>query len=173
MHQKPTLTTQQSNLINNLQQLEEKSNQINHILDSPITDEEVRSNVKLLKNNKTAASDKIKNEMIRHSVDYMCSTYTKLFNLILKAGIFPDAWRVGSLTPIFKSGNISDTNNYRGICVSSCLGKFVSSILNQRLLNNVEKNSLLHESQIGFMPGYRTSDLIFSLRTIIDKYVKA
>ena len=34
-------------------------------------------------------------------------------------------------------------------------------------------NSLLHKSQIGFMPGHRTSDHLFSLRTIIDKYVKA
>lgn len=60
LHKKTTLTTEQSNLENNLQQLEENSNQINDILNSPITNEEIRSSVKLLKNNKAAASDKIK-----------------------------------------------------------------------------------------------------------------
>ena len=121
---------------------------------------------------KAAASDRIKNEMIRHSIDSMCSVYIKLFNLILKSGIFPDTWCVGSLTPIFKNGDISDTNNYRGICVSSCLGKFFTLILNRRLLNYVQQHSLLHNSQIGFMPGNRTTDHIFSLRTIVDRYVK-
>ena len=33
-------------------------------------------------------------------------------------------------------------------------------------------NSLLHNSQISFLPGHRTSDHIFSLQTIIDRYVK-
>ena len=32
-------------------------------------------------------------------------------------------------------------------------------------------NNTLHPSQIGFVPGNRTSDHIFSLRTLIDKYV--
>ena len=37
------------------------------------------------------------------------------------------------ITPIFKSGNRSDPSNYRGICVSSCLGKLFCCILNTRL----------------------------------------
>jgi len=172
LHQKPSLSTDQSALEHNLPHLEKNNSQLNDILNLPINDEEIRTCVALLKNNKAAASDRIRNEMIRHSIDSMCSVYTKLFNLILKSGVFPDEWCVGSLTPIFKSGDVSDTNNYRGICVSSCLGKFFTAILNRRLLNYVQQNSFLHNSQIGFMPNNRTTDHIFSLRTIIDRYVK-
>ena len=71
----------------------------------------------------------------------------------------------------FKSGDKSDTNNYRGICVSSCLGKLFTSILNQRLLKFTQKHKLLHNSQIGFMPKQRTSDHIFTLRCLVDRYV--
>ena len=50
-----------------------------------------------------------------------------------------------------KNGTKSDPSNYRGICVSSCLGKLFCSILNQRLLEHVESLEILHKSQIGFL----------------------
>ena len=109
--------------------------------------------------------------MIKHSFNVMLPVYSKLFNLVLQSGFYPDTWCVGSLTPIFKSGDRADPSNYRGICVSSCLGKFFSIILNQRLLNFTQKNNILHNSQIGFMPNFRTSDHIFTLRTLIDQHV--
>ena len=58
-----------------------------------------------------------------------------------------------------------------GICVTSCLGKLFSAVLNNRLLAYLRDHSLIHPSQIGFLKGSRTSDHIFSLRTLIDKYV--
>ena len=65
----------------------------------------------------------------------------------------------------------SDPSNYLGICVSSCLGKLFCSILNGRLLENDTSHNILHKSQIGFLPKHRTADHVFTLRTMIDKYV--
>ena len=157
-----------------LKQLEEDNRNDNNdnILNEQISEEEILTCAKLLKNNKAAFNDKIRNEMIRHSIEFLLPVYSKLFNLILDSGIYPDTWCVGSITPIFKSGDRNDPNNYRGICVSSCLGKFFTLIMNKRLLNFAAKNDLLHKSQIGFLPNHRTTDHIFTLRTIIDKYVK-
>jgi hypothetical protein len=76
------------------------------------------SAAKTLKNNKSAYSDKIKNEMLKHSVKILLKLYHKLFNLVLKTGHFPDQWCDGLITPIFKSGDKTDPNNYRGICVT-------------------------------------------------------
>ena len=53
----------------------------------------------------------------------------------------------------------------------SCLSKFFCTVLNDRLISFMEKNGLIHNSQIGFMPSHRTSDHIFTIRCIIDKYV--
>ena len=58
---------------------------------------------------------------------------SKLFNLILEAGIYPDIWTNGMISAIFKSGEKSDPSNYRGICVTSCVGKLFCFILNTRL----------------------------------------
>ena len=54
------------------------------------------------------------------------------------------------ITQILKSGSRSNPENYRGICVSSCLGKFFCSIMNNRLLHYCEKKNIIHPSQIGF-----------------------
>ena len=35
----------------------------------------------------------------------------------------------------------------------------------------VREKKLLHPSQIGFLPGHRTADHVFTLRTLIDKHV--
>ena len=44
--------------------------------------------------------------------------------------------------------------------------------LNQRLLEHVMSFNTLHKSQIVFLPSNRTTDRVFTLRTLIlDKYV--
>ena len=83
----------------------------------------------------------------------------------------PQTWRCGLITPIYKSGGRSDPSNYRGICVWSCLGKLFCSILNRRLLEHVTSHNILHKSQIRFLPKNCTADHVFTLRTLIDKYV--
>ena len=77
----------------------------------------------------------------------------------------------GLITPIFKSGVRNDPTNYRGICVSSCLGQLFRSILNQRLMEHVNSSNILHNSQTGFLPNNRTADHVLTLRTLIAKYV--
>ena len=83
----------------------------------------------------------------------------------------PQTWCGGLITPIYKSGGRSDPASYRGICVSSCLGKLFCSILNQRLLEHIKSHNILHNSQIGFLPKNRTADHVLTLRTLVDKYV--
>jgi len=155
---------------NELQRLEQEKDQFNS-LDQVITEQEIRQAVKKLKNKKSPFSDRIRNEMIKASLETLMPLYVKLFNLILKSGQMPDIWCQGLITPIYKSGDKNDPANYRGICVSSCLGKLFCSILNQRLYSYFEEHKILHNSQIGFLPENRTADHVFTLRTLLDKYV--
>ncbi len=94
-----------------------------------------------------------------------------MFNDVLCVGFFPEIWNKGLISPIHKSGDKLDPNNYQGICVNSNLGKVLCSILNTRLLHFLMKHNALSKCQIGFLPKCRTSDHIFTLQTLIDKYV--
>ena len=122
----------QHDTLQNLDMLENQENQMN-ILDDPITENNILIAAKKLKNKKSAYSDKIKNEMIKSSAQILLCGYHKLFNPILQLGSFPDQWCEGLITPTFKSGEKNDTNNYRGICVTSCLSTFFCIIINERL----------------------------------------
>ena len=106
-----------------------------HDLDKPITEEELLTATRKLKSKKAVYSDKIRNEMIKLGANIAPQSFLKVFNKILESGRFPETWMEGLITPIYKSGNSLDPNNYRGICVSSCMGKLFCSILNTRLMD--------------------------------------
>ena len=151
------LNLHQEAVINELRSLEDATTH-SHSLDYLITELEMRTAAKKLKNNKSPFSDKIKNEMIKSSLNELMPVYLKLFNAVLSSGTMPQTWCGGLITPIFKSGTKNDPSNYRGICISSCLGKLFCSILNQRLLEHVQSLDILHKSQIGFLANNRTAD---------------
>ena len=104
-----------------------------------------------------------------------CSNYNllnelkKVFNLVLDSGCYPENWNRGM---ICKSGPKYDPSNYRGITLTSCLGKLFSTLLHIRIENEVEKKKLLSQSQAGFRKNYRTTDHIMTLFTSIKKSLR-
>lgn len=151
LHSKSPLGPIQQSIMNDLNFLELQKEQFPS-LDYLITGNEIFIAAKKLQNNKSAFSDKRKNEMIKASIQEMMPMYLKLLNSILTSGIMPNTWCRGLITPIYKSGGRNEPSNYRAICISSCLEKLVCSILNQRLLERVNSRNILHNSQIGFLP---------------------
>ena len=74
------------------------------------------------------------------------------------------------ITPVHKKGSKTNPDNYRGISLMSCFAKYFLAILNQRLLKFVIVNKILSKSQLGFLPGNRTSDALLILHNLIDYY---
>ena len=94
----------------------------------------------------------------------------KLFNLIFMKGTFPKAWNESFITLTHKKGNKSNNSNYRGISITSNLGKLFNKIIHARLLKFIGSNNLMCENQIGFKENCRTADCIFSLKSLVDHY---
>ena len=55
------------------------------------------------------------------------------------------------------------------ITLNSCMSKLFTYILNKRITLLCEEEGLIDYNQIGFRKGFRTSDHIFTLKTLIDK----
>ena len=141
-------------------------------LNFQITRIETKRAISKLKNNKAAGNDKILNEFIKTGQETLIPVITKLFNSIFSSGLYPENWNMNILSPIYKKGDRNNPENYRGISISSNLSKLFCSILNNRLINFLNKNSIIPLNQIGFRKGFRTSDHIMVLKTLIDKYIK-
>ena len=63
---------------------------------------------------------------------------------------------------------LTDLNNYRGITLSSVTEKLLVGMLNEGLTKFVENFKIVNENKVGFRKGYRTTDHIFTLFSVID-----
>jgi exonuclease III len=143
----------------------------NGILDTEITCEEIANVVRNLSAGKAPGPDGVMNEHLK-SVMYILQPYMcSLFNAILCSGNFPEAWCEAIISPLHKKGDAGNPNNYRGISLSSVIGKVFTKVLNNRLQRWCEFEDKLHEEQIGYRSGYSTSDNIFVLQSLCQKYM--
>ena len=72
------------------------------------------------------------------------------------SGEFPEIFKISKVTPIFKSGSLSELGNYRPIAVISPFSKVLERLVYDQLVSYLEKECLLFNFQFGFRKGYST-----------------
>ena len=87
-------------------------------------------------------------------------------NNALAKGQVPDQWKLSNIVPVPKKGDLTEADNYRGISLTSIVGK----TLNRMILNRVKPclEKLLRDNQNGFRPGRSTTSHILALRRILE-----
>ena len=79
----------------------------------------------------------------------------------------PEEWRRSVFIPIYKSkGDAQCCGKYRVIKLMSNTIKILKKIIEARLSNRVE----VSKQQYGFVPGKETTDAMFVLRMLMEKY---
>ena len=136
-------------------------------LDFRFTNDEIRKALDKLKHGKAVGIDIVSNEMLKASGQFLTDIYCQLFNAILQNSHYPKSWKTGMIVNLFKDGNACDSNNYRGLTINSCLGKVFNSVINNRLIEFLDKNNIIDNKQIGFKRKARTSDHIFIVNALI------
>ena len=95
----------------------------------------------------------------------------KLFNKCLKESCFPDCWKVSSMVPVFKNvGERSTAKNYRSVSLLSVLSKVFKKLVNNRIVDHLEKCGLFSDFQYGFRSSQSTADL---LTVVTDRIARA
>ena len=130
--------------------------------------EELQIALKDLKNNKTSSFDKITNEILKISGKIYKDAFLHLF----KTAFYPNLWKKDILSPIHKSDEKDDPNNFRGISLSSCFGKLFTKMLKNRLQSFIDEKGLISKNQGSGKTGSRTSDHLMVIKYLIDKHVK-
>lgn len=92
-----------------------------------------------------------------------------LFNLSLSSGVFPDRWKVSSVSPIPKGGDSTQITNYRPISITSVIPKMFESIISKKLIP-IFKNIIIDE-QHGFMSSRSTcTNLLVLQHYLLDAF---
>ena len=78
---------------------------------------------------------------------------TILFKRSFEAGRIPDDWREAIVAPIFKKGSKLKAENYRPVSLTNIVGKLMERVVKNDLMEYVERNNILSNSQHGFRAG--------------------
>ena len=132
---------------------------------------EIRRAIGKLKSDRSGGPNGLCIEMFKFVIDDIIQFLVLLFHNIYNTGLFPEDWCESIISPIHKSGPTNNTENYRGIAFINCLCKIFMSILTTRLTDWAETQNVIDESQAGFRKGYNTIDNIFSLQSVVQKYL--
>ncbi|KAK3551899.1 hypothetical protein QTP70_031557 [Hemibagrus guttatus] len=132
-----------------------------------IRKDEVRKALKRMKSGKAVGPDDLLVEVWKCLGEAAVEFLASLFNRVLESERMPEEWRRSVLVPIFKNkGDVQSCSKYRGIKLMSHTMKVWERVVEARLRKVVE----ICEQQYGFMPRKSTTDAIFALRILMEKY---
>ena len=136
----------------------------------PILREEVEAAVKSLRPGKSAGVDNIPAELLQAGGETMIDVLLNICNKICQTGEWPTPWTRSLVITLPKKGNLLQCQNYRTISLISHASKVMLKILLNRLTPQAE--TIIAEEQAGFRPRRSTTEQIFSLRILCERYLQ-
>ena len=125
--------------------------------------------VKALKMGKSAGVDNIPAELVQAGGEAMIDILTAICNKIWKTGEWPTTWTQSLVITFPKKGNLQLCQNYRTISLISHPSKVMLKIILNRLQPHAEE--IIAEEQAGFRAGRSTTEQIFNLMILCEKYL--
>ena len=136
---------------------------------------EIISLIDNLNNKKSSGYDSISNKILKETKNTIVPYLETLFNKCIQSGIFPEAYKIAQVIPLFKGGDNTNPNSYRPISLLPAIGKLFEKLLAKRLIKFLVKYNLFSEHQFGFRAKFSTEyaaiDLYEKLLYNLDKGV--
>lgn len=141
----------------------------NSALDADIEEHEVRCALAALNCKSAAGPDGVHNKALRNLGDYEVTKLTAYYNKCWRAGQIPRQWKQARTVLIPKPGKPPNLENLRPISLTSCVGKVLEHVLNNRWQRHLETTNTYPDSMIGFRNGLCTQDAMLLIqKDILD-----
>ncbi|BHF67014.1 hypothetical protein SprV_0301003700 [Sparganum proliferum] len=103
-----------------------------------------------LKESKSPGPDEIPAKILKELAGELSKPLSMLFYTSFETGYLPPDWKSAWITPLYKGGSRVSANNYRPVSLTSICCKIMEKIVKQQLMQFLEQNHLLSDSQHGF-----------------------
>ena len=134
----------------------------------PITIDMVKKAISKMKSGKAAGPSGIVVEMIKAAGDTGATMIRDLATAIICDGKVPTDWEESFIVCLYKGkGDALDRGNYRGLKLTEQAMKILERIVDGLIRQVVS----IDDSQFGFVPGRGTTDAIFVVRQLQEKYL--
>ena len=130
--------------------------------------EKVSKAINKMKLGKAAGVSELTAEMLKASGDIGAGLVTELVNAIIAEDAIPGDWQRSIIVNVYKGkGDALDRGNYRGIKLLDQVMKVMERVLEEMIRDRIN----IDDMQFGFMPGKGTTDAIFVVRQLQEKYI--
>ena len=135
----------------------------------PITTDMVKKAISQMKAGKAPGPSGIVVEMIRAAGDMGASMIRDLTIAIIRDGKVPSDSEQSFIVCLYKGkGDALERSNYRGLKLTEQVMKIL-----ERIVDGIRQLVSIDDSQFGFVPGRGTTDAIFVVRQLQEKYLAA
>ena len=107
--------------------------------------------------------------VIKHCAQVLAPVLCNIYNNCIKAGSFPNALKLGKITPVYKKGSKDDIKNYRLVSTLPIFGKIFEKTLYSRIYNFMMSKNVIYEAQFGFRTNHSTCHAIQHSVDFINK----
>ena len=134
-----------------------------------ITYSDVKCAITKAKSGKAAGPSGVVGEMLKASGDVGIQWVTDLCNSIVQEGRVPNDWKKSWMVNVYKGkGDALECGSYRGIKLLDHVMKVLERVIEKKVRSKVSINDM----QFGFRPGRGTTDAIFIVRQIQERYLE-
>src|SRR5207245_3229491 len=134
-----------------------------------ITCQEVRVALEDMKSGKASGPSGVVTEMLKAAGEIVIEWMTDLFNAVVREGKVPADWCKSWMISIYKGkGDAMECGSYRGIKLLEHAMKVFERVIEARVRDKIDK---IDNMQFGFSPGKGTTDAIFIVRQLQEKYL--
>jgi len=131
---------------------------------------EVENAIRKLKNNKSAGSDLIHAEQLKHGPKILYSCIANIYNNIAKTGKFPSEIKKGILIPLHKNGKEKGKiENLRPIILLNMIRKILAIIMITRIYDKIDAE--IPVTQTAYRPGRSTTENVFTFKVLTEKAI--
>ena len=130
-----------------------------------VTDSEILKFIKEAPS-KTCSIDPCPTHIVKQCIDILLPSLTKLVNLSLKDGIFPNPFKQAILTPLLKKSTLSneDLKSYRPVSGLSFLSKLVQRIVAAQIRSHMDSHDLGNTFQSAYKVGHSTETVLLCIK---------
>ena len=100
---------------------------------TPTSADEILKLIDDLDENKSTGSDGISCHLIKLTKFIVAPLLVNLFNACMYTSVFPNAFKIAEVIPLFKGGNMHILGNYRPISLLPIFGKLLEKVIASRL----------------------------------------
>jgi len=105
--------------------------------------------------------------VLKRSAKILAPVIARLFNNSIEACKFPNEFKIAICFPLFKKGDNTSCDNYRGINILPPLAKLFERLLSEDITHYFGENNLLSSFQHGFRANFSCET---ALQTILDDW---